>query len=129
LPPVNISLDAALRERDDILTRMDSEAAKAYIVTHGGKVPRENLDWEKVLHLARLEVTTLPGEVRSESRVWLARNGAQSIMTLGPDSPYVTAVLDLIFPAALTDAYIAEMEKSQRHPYPGNPLVSNGGTV
>src|SRR4051812_39157664 len=89
------SLAGALAERDQILTNMDVDAAKAYIAKHGGFVPKGAIDWTRVLHLARLEVTTLPADVNMDSRIWLARNGAQSVMMLSADSPYLRAAMDL----------------------------------
>lgn len=103
------TLQDALAERDAILTAMDIEAAKGFINRHDGFVPKGNIDWERVLHLARFEVTTLPDELLWESRIWLARHGAQSLMMLPPTSPYLRAALDLVFPKDLTDTYLKAM--------------------
>lgn len=99
-------LTEALRERDRILAAMDVEAAKTFISKHGGFISSRPLDWIKVLHLARLEVTSLPEDLIRESRIFLAQNGAQSIPTLPATSPYLRAAMDLIFPEDLTDAFI-----------------------
>lgn len=88
---------------------MDIDAAKAFIAKHGGHVPRRTIDWTKVLHLARVECKALPDEAIRESHIWLARNGAQSVMTLPPTSPYVRAAVDLIFPKDVTDAFLGAM--------------------
>lgn len=97
-------LTDALAERDRILVAMDVDAAKAFIAKHGGVVPRRSLDWTKVLHLARFETRTMPEDLFWESRIYLAQNGAQSIATLPPTSPYLRAALDLIFPRDLITA-------------------------
>lgn len=100
----------AINERDRILTDMDIEGAKAYIVKHGAKIPTRPLDWERVLHLARFEVTTMPAELRIASQIYLARNGAQSLMSLPHGSPYATAALNLIFPKDLWDKHVQVAE-------------------
>lgn len=104
-----MTLNEAIAERDGILIAMDVEAAKAFIAKHGGRVPKSTIDWIRVLHLARLEVTSLSSNLAMESRIWLARNGAQSLTMLPPASPYVRAALNLIFPKDLTDAYVRAM--------------------
>lgn len=98
----------AIAERDQILAAMDVDAAKMFIVKHGGTVPRGTLDWIKVLHLTRYETRSLPAEMVSDSHIWLARHGAQSISTLPPTSPYVRVVMDLLFPRNLTDAVLEQ---------------------
>lgn len=100
------TLSDALTERDQILTAMDVDAAKAFIANHGGFVPSGVINWVKVLHLARYEVRSLPDELVRESHIWLAVHGAQSVMTLSPTSPYCRAAMDLIFPKDLTDALV-----------------------
>lgn len=102
-------LQGAIAERDRILTAMDVDAAQAFIAKHGGFVPKQAIDWTRVLHLARFEVTTMPTRLSQDSHIWLAKNGAQSITELSPSSPYLRAALDLIFPKDLTDAQIAEL--------------------
>jgi hypothetical protein len=102
-------INEAIAERDQILMVMDVEAAKVFIAKHGGFVPKGHIDWIKVLHLARFEAKSIAPELVSESHIWLARNGAQSLMTMPPSSPYVRAALDLIFPKDLTDAYVKAM--------------------
>ena len=103
----------AFAERNRILLAMDVDAAKSFIVEHGGTVPKRPLNWERVLHLARFEVATIPDELRADSRIYLARNGAQSLLTLPHGSPYVRAALDLIFPKRLTDAHIRKIESER----------------
>lgn len=93
-------------ERDRILMAMDIPAAKQFIASHGGYVPRGNIDWTRVLHLARFEATSLPEEHRTASHIWLAQNGAQSLMDLPRESPSARAALDLIFPNDLTEEFI-----------------------
>jgi hypothetical protein len=100
------TLPEALAERDQILMAMDIDAAKAFIAKHGGYVPRGKIDWTRVLHLARFEVQTMPHEAIWESRMWLAKNGAQSVGTLPETSPYLRAAIDLIFPKDIMDAYL-----------------------
>lgn len=108
-----IPLEVAIAERDRILMDMDSEAAKSFIAKTGGFVPKSNkINWVRVLHLARFEVRSLPEVYVKESQMWLARNGAQSILMLPPTSPYLRAAMDLIFPKTITDAFIAHMEVS-----------------
>lgn len=99
-------LTAAIAERDRILKDMDIEAAKAFIVKHGAKIPTRPLDWERVLHMARFEVTTMPDELRTASQIYLARNGAQSVMSLPHGSPYLAAALNLVFPKDLWDSTV-----------------------
>ena len=101
-------IDAALAERNRILIAMDQEAAKAFIVRHGGTAPK-HLDYEIVLHLARWDVETIADDLRQSTRVFLARAGKYGIAQMHPNSPYVRAALDLIFPKTLTDQYIREM--------------------
>lgn len=101
-------IDAALIERNRILVEMDQEAAKAFIVQHGGTAPT-HLDYEIVLHLARWDVETIADDLRQSSRVFLARAGKYGIAQMNPKSPYVCAALDLMFPKTLTDKYIREM--------------------
>lgn len=103
------TLDIALAERDEILRTMDVERAQQYIAKHGGTVTKQDIDWIKVLHLARLEVTSIPEAMRQESRLWLAQNGARSLKDYGMTSPYGRMTIDLIFPATLTNAYIEQM--------------------
>lgn len=98
----NPELTAALQERDRILTAMDQEAAKAFIVKHGGSAPK-NLDYELVLHLARHEVTTVPHELHMDSKIFLARSGHYGLAMEAPNSRYARAALDLIFPKTMTD--------------------------
>jgi len=104
------ALAAAIQERDEILLAMDVARAKGFITAHGGKVPARSLDWVKVLHLARYEVTSLPEPERRASRLWLAMHGAQEVRSLPLTSPYLLAALDLIFPRDLIDTVMAERE-------------------
>lgn len=99
-------LVAAMDERDQILTAMDVEAAKRFIVKHGGSLPKRSLDWLKVLHIARFEWQGAPKELVTESRIYLARNGAQSMVMLPSGSPYLRAAQDLLFPRNPTEAYV-----------------------
>lgn len=103
--PSNALIDA-LAERDRILTDLDIDAAKAFIANHGGFVGSDQLDWLRVLHLARLEVQTMPPDLISDSRVYLTMTGARSIGTLPEASPYLRSAIDLVFPRDLTDAYL-----------------------
>jgi len=105
------ALAIAIAERDRILINLDADGAKAFIRLHGGTVPRGKISWLRVLHLARFEARSLPAEVQRESHIWLARNGAQSVMTLPPDDPYLLATMDLLFPRRITEAVIKEMER------------------
>jgi hypothetical protein len=102
-------LEIALDERDQILRRMDVDGAKQFIAKHGGFVPKSSIDWVKVLHLARYEVTTMPEDMQWSSRIWLAQHGAQSLMMLPPHSPYLRAAMDLVFPKDVIDAGITAM--------------------
>ena len=104
------STEETMAERNRILSAMDVEAAKAFIVQHGGHVPGGPLDWVKVLHLARFEVTTLPPELITESQIYLARNGAQRIGMFPPGSAYERAALDLLFPKDVFEAYLSKLE-------------------
>ena len=106
------ALAKALKERDDILLAMDVEKAKAFVVQHGGTAP-PHLDWVRILHLARFEVTSMPDEAKTDSHIWLAAHGAKSISMYPQDSPYVLVTLNLIFPKHLTDAYIKSVEGVQ----------------
>jgi hypothetical protein len=101
-------LSDALAERDDILINMDVDRAKDFVKRHGGTV-HHNLNWERVLHLARYEVKTIPHELHQDSHIYLARNGAQSVMDLNPNSQYARCVLHLIFPFNLTEESIKTM--------------------
>jgi hypothetical protein len=103
----------AITERDRILADMDIEAAKGYIVKHGGTLPKRPLDWERVLHLARFEVTTMPPDLRTASHVYLIRTGVQPLGISAHAGPYVKAALNLIFPKAMTDAYIRQADAMQ----------------
>lgn len=107
------TLTDALAERDRILADLDVDAAKAFIVRHGGVAPKRSMDWLRVLHLARFECRSIPPELVGESRVYLARTGAQLIADLPERSPYLRAALDLVFPKDLTDAMIADLEASR----------------
>lgn len=105
------TLMVALAERDEILRTVNIEGAKAFIVKHGAKLPRV-ADWERVIHIARLEVTSLPQGLRDESLVYLARTGARSLSRgtrLSPKSPYAIAAMNLIFPKTLTDALVRQI--------------------
>jgi len=101
--------EAFMRERDEILVAMDIERAKAFILLHGGTVPKRIPDWERVLHLARFECTNIPSELRQDSQIYLAMTGAQTIATLPQNSPYVRAALDLIFPVDVFEETMAEL--------------------
>lgn len=107
------ALTAALADRDRILADLDVEAAKAFIVRHGGVAPKQPMGWLRVLHLARFECRSIPPELVGESQVYLAWTGAQAIADLPPTSPYLRAALDLLFPKDLTDALIGDLEASR----------------
>jgi len=103
------ALNVAIAERDRILTAMDVDSAKAFIAKHGGHVPRQRrFDWERVLHLARFEASSMPEDVWWESRIWLARHLGKSLGGLPERGPYARATVDLLFPRDLTESYIAE---------------------
>lgn len=102
-------ISVAIAERNRILIDMDQDAAKAFVVEHGGKAPKR-LDWEIVLHLARCDVETISDDLRQESRIFLARSGYYGITSLPQNSFYARAAMDLIFPHDLTEAFIRQME-------------------
>jgi hypothetical protein len=97
----------AIAERDRILMTLDQTAAKAFVKAHGAKLPPGPLNWERVLHLARLECVNLDPKAISDSRIWLARNGATSIAT-GDESREADVALNLIFPLDTYEAFMAE---------------------
>jgi hypothetical protein len=104
----------AIAERDRILIALDVDAAKAWIVQYGGKAPK-NVNWPMVLHVARFECESIRASHNRlwwESRIWLAKHGAVSIGN-DPDKRACVVALDLIFPKALTDAFIATMHEGQ----------------
>lgn len=98
-------LAEALDERNRIVAAFDIEAAKAWVIKHGGKVHAQ-ANWERVLHIARMEINTLPERMRSDSHIWLARNGAIGLST-APNHRDCLQALDLIFPKTMTDELIA----------------------
>lgn len=104
-------LNDALAERNRILEALDVDAAKAFIAQHGGSVPSRKMDWLRVLHLARFEVTNLPPDLVTESQIYLARTGAQSVATLPAASPYLKAAMDLIFPSALVKVVLDDAQQ------------------
>lgn len=99
---------AVMKERDAILVSMDVDKAKAFIAEHGGAVPRSIKDWERVLHLARFECVKIDHRLRVDSQIYLATTGAQSVDSLPPNSPYLRAAMDLLFPVDTFEAYMAE---------------------
>lgn len=107
---LTVRIAAAMADRDRILSALDVEDAKRFIVAHGGTIPRRPLDWLQVLHLARFDVMTTTDEDRTDSRIYLARTGGQSIGTLPATSPYLTAAMDLIFPRDLFASSMTELE-------------------
>lgn len=100
-------MNSTIEERNRILIDMDVEKAKAFIVAHGGSAPKSVKNWERVLHLARLECVTIDQDLRTDSHIYLAQHGAQSIETLPQNSPYLRAALDLIFPVDTFNAFMA----------------------
>lgn len=111
------NLESILTERDQILMDLDQDAAKAFVIKHGGKAP-STIDWEIVLHLARWEVETIPAEEKQETRIFLARSGKYGIASLPQNSVYARVTLDLIFPKdIISDAYISEFVKG------GKPMM------
>lgn len=103
------ALDDALAERDSILMTLDVDRAKAFITQHGGTLPGGKIDWLRVLHIARFECRSIPPEYVTDSQIYLARHGAQSIRTLAPGSTYTKAALALLFPP---DTVEAQMRKA-----------------
>lgn len=103
-----LELQAALAERNRILESMDQEAAKAFIVKHGGLAPK-NLDYELVLHMARHEVMTISEDLRMDSKIFLARSGHYGFAMEPQNSKYARTALDLIFPKTMTDEAIRAM--------------------
>ena len=112
-PDLSIQIAESVAERDTILVTMNEKEAKRFVAKHGGKVDTR-LDWERVLHLARIESISLPIQAREESRIWLAMRGENPISMRPEQSPYVRAVLSLIFPKDLTDAYMALLDMNPR---------------
>jgi hypothetical protein len=103
-------LTEALKERDQILIDLDIDAAKAFILKHGGRITnqQESLNWLRIIHMARLECLSVPQYFRDASRMWLATRYPQRIGDLSLNSPYASVTLDLIFPRTMTDDYIEE---------------------
>jgi len=101
----------AIAERNAILMVMDVDAAQRWIVAHGASAPK-NVNWEMVLHIARLETVSLPEECRWESRSWLARNGAVSLSTT-PQKRECLVALNLIFPKDLFEEELLTLEGVQ----------------
>lgn len=100
--------EAIIAERDAVLLSLDAEQAKTFIRAHGGKVPSGRVNWDQVLHVARFECMSIPAEARTDSHIWLAQNGAQSLATLPPESKCVRAALDLLFPPDMFAEVMAE---------------------
>lgn len=100
-----------LAERDRVLAALDTIEAREFIRKTGGKVPGGNLDWFKILHLARLECfgDAITDEMRTDSRIYLAMHGAESIGTLSHRSPYLSAAMEILFPAVVWQETAAKM--------------------
>lgn len=107
----------ALALRDKILMNMDVGAAQKFIMHHGGDVPNRPISWIKILHLARIEITSIPEHYRMESQIWLARNDPRRISDYPPTALYPRVAADLIFPRNLFVDYMKETRgESQDRP-------------
>lgn len=92
------AIAVAVAERDHILATMDVEAAKRFMVEHGGIVPKGAINWVYVLHLARWEVASLPEPLRIESCIWLFGSTGRSLAMLSPRNRHRRVAMDLVSP-------------------------------
>lgn len=103
-----IDTTATIAERDRVLTALDVPGVQAFIRAHGGHVTERPVSWTAILHMARVEATSLPDELRTESRVWLAIH-RQPEVHVAPPGPALSMALDILFPPDLFAQTLRDM--------------------
>jgi len=82
--PPQVAADDRLREmmeeRDAALLSMDEARLRAYFLKYNSRpAPKEPEVFWRMVHKARTACTSLPMEVRSESKRWLLARGSEPL--------------------------------------------------
>jgi len=82
LVDTDFSMDEVIRERNEMLTTLDTETFRIFMSKYNpGEADYETMPEHKILHslhLARLQVDTIPESLKDESRAWLKERGLKT---------------------------------------------------
>ena len=75
--------EAFTKERDDVLLSMDKKRVLAYLRKNEEPIPENEIIMWASVHKCILMITTMPKEVKANSRAWLLRHGSKTGIRFG----------------------------------------------